>query len=115
MKYCPRCKETKDFIEFYKNKSQSDGHTIYCKKCQSLNADEYYQRKLNPVTEATKSDLHFNGYNTESKTFSILVKVTKSRYKTINFSLSETKTLIQILTKQVEFAEQNNIFSFNLK
>lgn len=115
MKYCPRCKETKDFIEFYKNKRQSDGHGIYCKKCQSINAEEYYNRKMNPVTEATKSDLKFNGYNNDSKTFSILVKVTKSRYKSINFSLTDTKRLIDLLTEQVKFAEQNNTFSFNLK
>jgi hypothetical protein len=115
MKYCPRCKETKDFVEFYKNKSQSDGHTIYCKKCQSLNADEYYQRKLNPVTEATKSDLHFDGYNNDSKTFSIMVKITKSRHKLIKFSLTDTKKLIQVLTTQVEFAEQNSILLNNLK
>ena len=115
MKYCPRCKTEKELFEFYKNKRQSDGHAIYCRICTSLNSEEYYQRKINPVTEATKSDLHFNGYDNENKTFSIMVKVTKSRYKTINFSLNETKTLIQILTKQVEFAEQNNIFSFNSK
>jgi len=112
MKYCPRCKETKDYIDFYKNKNQYDGHTIYCKKCQSINAEEYYQRKMNPVTEATKSDLKFNGYNSENKTFSILVKVTKTRYKSINFSLTDTKKLIQILNQQVKMAESNTVFSF---
>jgi hypothetical protein len=115
MKYCPRCKETKDFVEFYKNKRQSDNHAIYCRICTSLNAEEYYQRKINPVTEATKSELNFNGYNSENKTFSILVKITKTRYKSINFSLTDTKKLIDILTTQVQFAEENSILINNLK
>jgi hypothetical protein len=115
MKYCPRCKTEKDLFDFYKNKRQSDGHAIYCRICTSLNSEEYYQRKLNPVTEATKSDLIFNGYNNDSKTFSILVKITKSRFKSINFSLTDTKNLIDILTTQVQFAEKNNTLVNNLK
>jgi hypothetical protein len=114
MKYCPRCKTEKKLFDFYKNKLQSDGHSIYCKLCHSINSQEYYQRKLNPVSETKKSDLKFNGYNNESKTFSIMVKVSKTKYKLINFSLTETKTLIKILTQQIELAEQNNILFNNI-
>ena len=34
MKTCYRCKETKEYSEFHKNKSKKDGYTTYCKKCQ---------------------------------------------------------------------------------
>lgn len=37
MKYCPRCKTTKDLGSFYKNRSQHDGLTTYCKPCHNEN------------------------------------------------------------------------------
>ena len=33
MKYCPRCKQTKDFLDFHKNKSRADGLQAECKSC----------------------------------------------------------------------------------
>ncbi len=43
MKYCPRCAETKDFSDFYKNKHQSGGYESYCKECKKI-----YQRRFTP-------------------------------------------------------------------
>lgn len=35
MKYCPRCKETKENKEFNTSSSQSDGLQSYCRSCQN--------------------------------------------------------------------------------
>lgn len=35
MKQCPTCKEVKSFSEFYKDKSQKDGHQAQCKSCSN--------------------------------------------------------------------------------
>jgi hypothetical protein len=35
-KKCYKCKEIKSYSEFYKNKSNKDGLSGYCKKCQSV-------------------------------------------------------------------------------
>lgn len=41
MKKCSRCKETKDFAEFNKNKAQSDGYQKECRPCHKARAQEY--------------------------------------------------------------------------
>lgn len=33
MKTCTKCRETKDFSEFHKNKSRKDGYNSHCKEC----------------------------------------------------------------------------------
>jgi Recombination endonuclease VII len=35
-KHCAKCKVTKNFIEFYKNRSTADGYQAYCKPCKNL-------------------------------------------------------------------------------
>ena len=45
-KRCTGCKETLPLNEFYKNKTNEDGKSIYCKECTKLNAKKYYQKKL---------------------------------------------------------------------
>jgi hypothetical protein len=44
MKVCSKCKVEKDEIEFYKNKSKSDGLSTYCKKC-SCGASSEFRKK----------------------------------------------------------------------
>ncbi len=39
-KKCPKCEETKDNSEFYKDKSRMDGLTTYCKECEN----DYHQK-----------------------------------------------------------------------
>lgn len=45
-KTCTGCKGSKPFVDFYKNKTNEDGCSIYCKKCTKLNSKKYYQKKL---------------------------------------------------------------------
>ena len=45
-KCCSGCKKTLPLNEFYKNKTNEDGKSIYCKPCTRLNAKKYYQKKL---------------------------------------------------------------------
>jgi hypothetical protein len=45
-KRCSGCKETLSLDQFYKNKTNEDGKSIYCKECTKLNAKKYYQKKL---------------------------------------------------------------------
>jgi hypothetical protein len=45
-KRCTGCKETLSLDKFYKNKTNEDGKSIYCKACTKLNAKKYYQKKL---------------------------------------------------------------------
>jgi len=35
-KVCAKCKISKNFIEFYKNRSTADGYQAYCKPCKNL-------------------------------------------------------------------------------
>lgn len=45
-KYCNKCKETKDLINFSKNKSKKDGLASSCKECTRKMQNNYY--KNNP-------------------------------------------------------------------
>ena len=45
-KCCTGCKKTLPLPQFYKNKTNEDGKSIYCKSCTKLNARKYYQKKL---------------------------------------------------------------------
>lgn len=44
MKTCSRCKDTKSFECFTKDKNQKDGITIYCKPCRKVMKQESYLR-----------------------------------------------------------------------
>lgn len=45
-KQCAGCKSPKGTNEFYKNKTNGDGFSTYCKECTKLHAKTYYQKKL---------------------------------------------------------------------
>lgn len=45
-KSCTGCKKELPLNLFYKNKTNEDGKSIYCKVCTKLNAKKYYQQKL---------------------------------------------------------------------
>lgn len=40
-KKCPKCGETKNIDEFYKNKTRKDGFSSWCKKCDNKNHKNY--------------------------------------------------------------------------
>lgn len=44
MQKCSKCKEEKNFTEFYKNSSRKNGINDYCKKCNTLWGRERYLR-----------------------------------------------------------------------
>jgi len=41
MKYCNKCKKTKNKDDFYKNKCKKDGLQVYCKGCHNIIVAEY--------------------------------------------------------------------------
>lgn len=54
-KRCSGCKQSLPTGEFYKNKTNDDGLSIYCKECTKMNAKKYYQKKL--IKEANKENI----------------------------------------------------------
>ena len=51
MKTCSKCKETKEFSEFFKQKSTKDGLSPACKSCESKRRKEL---KINPTMQLNK-------------------------------------------------------------
>ena len=51
MKRCSKCKESKELICFYKDKSTSDGFSHRCKECDTKNSRKYRQANAEKVTE----------------------------------------------------------------
>lgn len=52
-KCCVSCKTTKAPTQFYKNRTNVDGLSNYCKDCTKLNAKMYYQKKLTKEVKIT--------------------------------------------------------------
>jgi hypothetical protein len=52
-KCCASCKATKGPTQFYKNRTNVDGLSNYCKDCTKLNAKMYYQKKLTKEVKIT--------------------------------------------------------------
>ena len=51
MKTCPTCKESKELICFYKNKSKPDGFSVYCKECKAEFQRKYWQANAKKLAE----------------------------------------------------------------
>jgi len=49
MKRCCRCKETKEFDQFHKNRSTVDGYNFICKSCKKVTARQSYGRHKEDV------------------------------------------------------------------
>jgi len=43
MKTCNKCKETKQYVDFYKSKIKKDGLQVYCKSCCNTSSKAYYE------------------------------------------------------------------------
>lgn len=56
MKKCPKCEITKDFTEFYKNKSSPDGYSYHCASC---NKEENKLFRKNNPQKAKERDLRY--------------------------------------------------------
>jgi len=45
IKICPKCKQTKDTLGFYKNRCSLDGLCTYCKSCENLRKYEMLRKR----------------------------------------------------------------------
>ena len=55
MKYCYKCKTSKDINEFNKNHTKKDGFQTICKQCSSYRRKEYYlKNKLKEIDTRKK-------------------------------------------------------------
>lgn len=80
MKSCNRCKEEKNFTEFYKNSNASDGLKSICKSCTSKTAKQYYDK--NAVKERNRAKTtYFLNKETISNKRKEQWKVNESRRK----------------------------------
>ena len=55
MKYCYKCKTTKDINEFYNNKSKKDGLCSECKKCCINYNKKYVQTEKGKLAKRKSS------------------------------------------------------------
>jgi len=53
-KQCKKCESLKDKCEFNKTRSQKDGLSYYCKKCESQYKKEYYKKNKDKLLEKYK-------------------------------------------------------------
>lgn len=66
LKYCPKCKESKELENFSKNKSRKDGLQRICKLCIKKQDKVLYQKNKNKVKSRVKrynekiKDWYFN-------------------------------------------------------
>ena len=67
MKTCKNCNLDKPLIEFYKNNSQSDGLTLYCKSCSKEKTKTTY--KKNPQIKKFHNKKHILGKDNKSITY----------------------------------------------
>lgn len=76
-KLCPTCKQTKELIEFNKNKNRKDGYQRECKECCHVHHNKHYQTKKSPrlkenlkeghkVCSCCKQELLLNNFNKQN-------------------------------------------------
>lgn len=54
MKFCKKCKQEKEYIEFCKHKKSKDGYNTICKLCKSEKSKEYYLNNKELVKKNVK-------------------------------------------------------------
>jgi hypothetical protein len=86
-KCCASCKTTKAPTQFYKNRTNVDGLSNYCKDCTKLNAKMYYQKKLTKEVKITNLLKGSRFDNTEKVENIVPKKVKISSTKKIENSL----------------------------
>jgi hypothetical protein len=57
MKRCSKCKESKPFIEYSKNKTKKDGLKDICKSCAKIERGEYVERKKKLMGDEAYKDM----------------------------------------------------------
>jgi transposase-like protein len=61
MKTCRKCGETKELLDFVKNKQSKGGYTYTCKSCEKEWKQEYYSENKTHITNRNKEYRVVNG------------------------------------------------------
>jgi Recombination endonuclease VII len=106
LKKCPSCQEQKDLSDFYKCKSEYDGHTSSCKLCVKARAKRWREnnpdkartsaRKSNAkrYTKAARRERYLTSLATEQK-----VKAVQKRHRLKTYGMTQTEYAL-LLRKQ---------------
>lgn len=106
-KRCSGCKNTLPTNLFYKNKTNEDGLSIYCKDCTKMNAKKYYQKKL--IKEANKETiLRKLGANKQKKNKAI-VSTNPSIENSLKLAMIE-KHLLMCVNLLQEYKQEKELF-----
>jgi len=96
-KRCAGCRETLSLDSFYRNKTNEDGKSIYCKSCTKLNAKKYYQKKLlKQIGESSGVTIsetlfppNFNSLGDKKAELAIKIAMIQRLMMTVNSELNE--------------------------
>lgn len=107
-KCCAGCKDpkSKPLNEFYKNKSNLDGYSNYCKVCTKLNAKKYYQKKL--IKKANKETI-IRKRSSDNQ----IKKIVKTEHSNIESSLKLAmieRHIATALNLMQEFKQETELF-----
>lgn len=108
-KYCPRCKITKSYKNFYKHKRTKDGYYCYCILCsQELNKSSYKKHRIKRI-KGSKNYYNKNKekalrqrkkyYKKTKHKFKEFKKKYAEKYRQINRKKLRKKQLYYILNK----------------
>lgn len=73
MKKCKVCCKIKELCEFYKSKSNADGHSSLCKDCYKIKYKEYYKKNIEKERLRSKKYTDKNRLNTSNREKIILI------------------------------------------
>tara|TARA_R110000782_G_C14565636_1_gene386720 strand:+ start:48 stop:611 length:564 start_codon:yes stop_codon:yes gene_type:complete len=85
MKICAKCKEEKEFTEFYKNKTNKDGYFGHCKDCHNKTGREYSKKYRKNNKEQIKEKRIINYPRTRNL---VNIYINKRREKDFLFKLN---------------------------
>ena len=105
-KRCSVCKNTLAANLFYKNKTNEDGLSIYCKECTKMNAKKYYQKKL--IKEANKENILRKLGATKKKKREVVVS-NPSIENSLKLAMIE-KHLIMCVNLLQEYKQEKELF-----
>jgi len=100
MKYCKKCSLQKTFVEFGKDKTEQDGFSDFCKKCNNISQKKW--RDGNPVKKREQA-YKWNEKNPERTRRNHLYNSSLKRDKNKGFVICSKKSYFAILDVQVCF------------
>lgn len=108
MKTCPMCKEVKDFVEFSKNSTKSDGLQTVCKLCKKKTDAKHYQE--NKKKQQRRNTANLKKYKTffnNLKNFVGCIKCSENDSCCLDFhhfNDDKDKTISQMLKGSINLA-----------